>query len=277
GPPTGLDILFVTTHDLGGARTKSKAIALVEGLRLLLTEKLSRLSPADVHFATTSPLLPQGSRCVSSYHPKDAALLSSPDGRVVSPGTVSWTAHAGEDYMECWHQNYLEATTRAIDGRNPGFPRPGALLVIFIVAGPDDCSVKDLKLWYDDSLWSPKYGSRARCYFVPDGFLYPVKRYPPRILAAHGQRSLVVVVGTRRPLKLIVDPGDPRKRLAMDYSPCGYEHYYPAPRLGAFVDAITRQKHPRLHGLFLDRDCLRDVSLSDLETIANTIVRYGEL
>lgn len=76
----------------------------------------------------------------------------------------------------CGFQQHLEAIRRALDGRNPGFVRPGALLAIVIVADDDDCSAADPILYTpaEDTPLGPLSSFRcARFGWLCDGAPLP--------------------------------------------------------------------------------------------------------
>ncbi len=282
GPPAAVDILFVGTQDVACATTRSSQIGVVTGLPRALAPMLKRIALADIRVASVSPLIFGISRCQSGVVlPPTARLFVTSKGRRFASGEDSsdeWQAVLQGSPEECHLQNYLEVATLAIDGRNPGFPRKDALLVIIIGSAHDDCSIENMKLWDDASLWPATYMTNAKCASPPAGLLVPLERYGPRIRAAHPHRTLVVALGYDQPVVINTSPTWPNGEMTVRPLSCN-DPSYPTPRLARFVETINTNPHSLLRGAFLEGVCERPApaigALSRL--IAQAMVEYGEL
>lgn len=276
--PTQLDILVLRTWNPDGIWFAGlTASAVQEFMKAVLAPPDGR-PIRDLHFGVVSSKIDMAQVCNESDHViNDGTLLtpkvvdSQPPPHLKWPPTWKWPpqfpyltgemAHTvdlpsaaslyvyGNDPIEaeCYVNQFLESTLRAVDGRNPGFVRPDSLLLVWIFADNEDCSTADPKLW-ERSLWMPEYGNPGyRCYEPPSGLLYPVERYLEGFARLHPQGRILFAV-TGRDEKPVWDPGPPKRVKVL----CYYEHVFPAPRLGAFVRGINALHDPNQEAYLME-------------------------
>ncbi|MCK5798957.1 MAG: hypothetical protein KAI47_17315 [Deltaproteobacteria bacterium] len=245
-----------------------------------LLERVSHTAPTDIHLGVVSNTVRETSGC------EPGELWTIPTGQLEhAKGEVpiltaesdaeTWVRRLGRhDY--CGLPQYFEAMRFAMDGRNPGFPRPGALLLILLMAPDNDCSLKDASLLSKAELWPPGFHHYyARCCQPPKGLLYDVGGYVDALLRQHSQKIFVYVATVPRPATFLPDGSYYYvKNLVACEGLSGT--CTAAPRLASFDKAIEARKDPRLRVRMAD---ITKPGCMDLftEDLVDEIVRFGEL
>ena len=155
-------------------------------------------------------------------------------------------------FAGCDVNQYLETVDRALDGRNPGFPRPGALLVILVLSDHDDCSLRDATLWQPGTS-----SSRTGCYGDVPGLRQPIEYYAPRIVGRHDGPMLFAAFADCSEPIFENSPAGERVTCVERCSPLCVR---PSPTLCRFP-ALFAAQSPQAAGLWLDSRCLRPSKL----------------
>lgn len=178
-------------------------------------------------------------------HPGE--LVTSQRGTVFTGDQLAdWRLHTDNGPLwESGTDTYFEASTLALDGRNAGFPRPKALLVVVLFATREDCTIAKPELMFDDSLWPASfYYPHVRCTQPLPGMLRDPADYVDALLAAHEQRIFVAVVASREKPVLGTDKNT-GYHIVLGRVHCGLL-YLPSRRVATFADAITARQHERI-------------------------------
>lgn len=271
--PRGVDILVVSSVP----DALSYASEATARLRNTLLPRLTHTSPADVRLGVI-PSVVDGAWCDTTTVSVKAGLLSpNSSGEVMTNGErdgAAWQDQFRFITRYCWLQQPFEAARLALDGRNPGFPRPDALLVVLMFTDQDDCSVANPDIFAQPSLFpadlAPSY--YARCQVAPKGLLKGVSGYIDALLQAHPQRIFVGAVASSDPVTWI--PDGPYVNVG-EVVTCDSLKIRSGPRFGHFFDAIEARKHPRLRGVL--NDSVHGVCPWEVDVFARDIVAFGDL
>ncbi|MBW2734066.1 MAG: hypothetical protein JRH20_16890 [Deltaproteobacteria bacterium] len=271
----GLEVLVIAPYEHDSATARAYLSATPARLLSKLLED-TELNPQDIRLGVVSTVV-EGKSVCDSQPPPPGTLLTGPSGAALLTGEAGsdlWARHvqSGQGSPECWNPHYLEVATLALDGRNGDFPRPDALLVVLVLNSLDDCSIDDYSLWDQPAVWSPeKIRFTTKCYLPPQGFLFPVQRYPEFFVARHPGRVFVAAISWPTKPSFTTDPSG---YTVIANGKCS-DQIWPAPRMAEFIDAVRAHQDPRLQGSLYDMGC--DPSSADIASLAGAIIDHGRL
>ncbi len=275
-PPQGIDILILTSQNEVPASDFAMG-SVAEFLRGLLLRKVVHTAPKDIHLGVVSTTVQETNHCdyppgfppsgSLEHRPGEPPIITADDDK------ATWRQHL-RSYHVCGLTQYFEALRLALDGRNPGFPRPDALLLIVLMAPENDCSMKDKSLLSRSELWPPGFTHPyvRCCKTPPEGFLYPVAGYVDALLKAHSQKIFVFVATVPRPATFVSEGA---YHYVENLFVCNTFSATAAPRVWEFTKAIEARKDPRLHVTMLDLSVRCRPLFS--EALVDEIVRFGDI
>lgn len=236
----GIDLLLVGSNDGHSAIALGGVLARRVVDQLLAT---TSLASRDVRLALVINQTDTYSWTPPAANP--GKLVQTPRGTIFYGDQLDdWQEHTWADSSERGLHTYFEAAKLALDGRNAGFPRPNALLVLLLVATTEDCSLAKPELMWDASLWPSSFQSPyTRCYQPLPGMLRDPADYVDVLLAAHPQRIFVVATASREKPELKQDKAG--MSYVRDFFVCSTP-YHPSTRVAAFTDVINARQHARI-------------------------------
>ena len=153
---------------------------------------------------------------------------------------------------DCSVTQFLEAARLATDGRNPGFLRPDALLLLLFFADREDCSTTDLALWAPGP-WQQESGINARCAQPPPGLLYPVERYVNAFAALQPSgRVYAALFAKVGPSKIKSKSPDGGPAILVPFLCSPSVEVGSTLRMKAVLDGLALRRDPRLHAAVID-------------------------
>lgn len=275
-PPQGIDILFLTSQ-LELLASEFAIDSAARFLRSLLLRKVVHTAPKDIHVGMVSATVRETNHCdyppgsppsgSLEHGPGEAPIITAEDDE------ATWKQRL-RSYYGCGLTQYFEPLRLALDGRNPGFPRPDALLLIVLMAPDNDCSIKDKSLLSRSELWPSGFTHAYErcCKNPPEGLLYPVAGYVDALLKAHPQKIFVFVATVPRPATFVPEGS---YYYAENLVVCNFCTATAAPRVWEFTKAIEARKDPRLHVTMQDLTVTCRPLFS--EALVDEIVRFGDL
>lgn len=144
----------------------------------------------------------------------------------------------------CEINEHLEVVDRALDGRNPGFPRADALLVILVGGERDDCSIADVTKWQ-----TSLHLLTQNCYRPAPGFLRSPEAIVRAIAARHAGPVLLSVLGDCSEPTFGVDGDQSVDCVRTSNGSCDSGCILPTPRLCAIAAGFDRWR-PNMKSLF---------------------------